>query len=49
VRVLAPLILPGAYAALVATSGALWFAAFALFAVVYYPILSRPRLDGKEG
>jgi len=49
VRVLVPLILPGAYAALIAASGALWFAAFALFTVVYYPILSRPRLDGKEG
>jgi uncharacterized protein involved in response to NO len=49
VRVLLPLILPGAYVALVQLSAALWFAAFAVFTVVYYPILSRPRLDGQPG
>ena len=49
VRVLLPIVLPSAYVALVVASGALWFAAFALFTVVYVPILARPRLDGKEG
>jgi uncharacterized protein involved in response to NO len=49
VRVLLPLILPGAYVALVQLSAALWFAAFAVFTLVYYPILSRPRLDGQPG
>ena len=49
VRVVLPLALPEAYVALVAASAALWFAAFALFTVVYFPILSRPRLDGQPG
>jgi len=48
-RVLLPIVLPSAYVALVVASAALWFAAFALFTVVYVPILTRPRLDGKEG
>jgi len=30
-------------------SGACWSAAFGLFAVVYAPILARPRLDGSPG
>ena len=49
VRVVLPLALPEAYVALIAASAALWFAAFALFTVVYFPILSRPRLDGQPG
>jgi uncharacterized protein involved in response to NO len=49
VRALLPLAIPSAYAACVVVSAALWFAAFALFTIVYVPILTRPRLDGKEG
>ena len=49
VRVFVPLVLPDAYVVLIVVSGALWFAAFALFTVVYFPILSRPRLDGQPG
>jgi uncharacterized protein involved in response to NO len=49
VRVFVPLILPGAYVALIVASAALWLAAFGLFTLVYVPILTRPRLDGKEG
>jgi uncharacterized protein involved in response to NO len=49
-RVLLPLAIPGAYAALVVTASAvLWSTGFALYAVIYWPILSRPRLDGKPG
>jgi uncharacterized protein involved in response to NO len=48
-RVLVPLVIPGAYAVLVAASAVLWFAGFALYTVIYWPILSRPRLDGKPG
>jgi uncharacterized protein involved in response to NO len=48
-RVLLPLVIPGAYAALVSASAMLWSAAFSLYAVIYWPILSRPRLDGKSG
>lgn len=49
VRVLLPLLIPSAYAASVALSAALWSAAFAVFVFAYYPILSRPRIDGKRG
>ena len=30
-------------------SGLLWSLAFGVFTVSYWPILSRPRLDGKPG
>jgi uncharacterized protein involved in response to NO len=30
-------------------SGLLWAAAFGLYAVRYWPVLTRPRLDGKPG
>jgi uncharacterized protein involved in response to NO len=49
VRVFLPLLLPAAYVPAVALSAVLWSAAFAVFVVVYYPILSRPRLDGQPG
>lgn len=49
VRVLVPLAAPGVYAAWIFLSAALWCAAFAIFTGVYYPILSRPRLDGRPG
>ena len=49
VRVLLPLIVPGAYAACIVLSAALWCAAFAIFTTVYWTILSRPRLDGQPG
>ncbi len=49
VRVFAPLAAPQAYAASVALSAVLWSAAFLVFVIAYYPILTEPRLDGKEG
>lgn len=49
VRVLAPLLLPGAYPGLVGLSGALWALAFAVFVIDYAPILYRPRVDGRPG
>ena len=49
VRVFLPLAAPGAYAASIAISALLWSAAFAVFVVSYYPILTEPRLDGREG
>jgi len=49
VRSLLPLAFPGAYGTMIALSGLLWFAAFALFTAVYIPILTRPRLDGQPG
>lgn len=49
VRVFGPVFAPDAYATTVVLSGALWTAAFALYAIVYWPILTRPRSDGRPG
>ncbi|MFO1313154.1 MAG: NnrS family protein [Burkholderiales bacterium] len=49
VRVAGPFVLPGAYVATVVVAGLCWSLAFGLFAVRYWPILSRTRLDGKPG
>jgi uncharacterized protein involved in response to NO len=48
-RTVLPLLLPHYYVALVVISGVLWAVAFAVFLVVYLPILIKPRADGKEG
>lgn len=47
-RVLFPMIFE-AYPSLIVLSGVLWSAAFAIFTIVYIPILTRPRLDGQPG
>ena len=49
VRALLPICFPGAYPLLVGVSAAVWSIAFALYVVVYVPVLARPRLDGKPG
>jgi uncharacterized protein involved in response to NO len=49
IRVIGPLPFPAAYVWLVVLSGAMWSVAFAIFTVVYLPILTRPRLDGQPG
>jgi len=49
IRVFGGMILPDAYRASVIGSGICWSAAFALYAIRYWPILSRARLDGKPG
>jgi uncharacterized protein involved in response to NO len=48
-RVIAALSSGPLQAALLPLGGLLWAAAFGLFAVLYGPILTRPRIDGKEG
>jgi uncharacterized protein involved in response to NO len=48
-RVVLPLVWSEGYGFLVLASGVLWSAAFAIFTVVYIPILTRPRLDGQPG
>ncbi len=48
VRVLGGMAFPD-YLASVQLSGLLWSAAFALYAVRYWPILTRSRLDGQPG
>ena len=49
IRVFGGILLPGIYLVTVVVSGICWSAAFALYAVRYWPVLSRPRLDGKPG
>lgn len=49
VRGLLPVVLPQIFPHLIALSGALWIAAFAIFLAVYAPILTRPRIDGEPG
>jgi uncharacterized protein involved in response to NO len=48
-RTLVPLALPNLYHAAVVASAALWSAAYAIYAARYWPVLTRPRLDGKPG
>jgi len=49
VRVFGGLALPESYRATVVLSGLCWASAFALYAIRYWPVLTRPRLDGKPG
>lgn len=49
VRVVGPLVAPGAYRAVIDLAGSLWCVAFALFLAVYAPALASPRVDGKPG
>jgi uncharacterized protein involved in response to NO len=49
IRVFGGILLPGAYLATVVVSGICWSGAFALYAVRYWPVLSRSRLDGRAG
>jgi uncharacterized protein involved in response to NO len=49
IRVLGGVFVPEAYLSVVIVSGILWSAAFAIYAVCYWPMLSRPRIDGKPG
>jgi uncharacterized protein involved in response to NO len=49
IRVAGGMLLPGAYLATVVVSGLCWSGAFTIYAVRYWPVLSRNRLDGKAG
>lgn len=49
VRVFVPMVLPSLYMASVLVAGLLWAAGYGLYAVRYWPVLTRPRLDGKPG
>jgi len=48
-RVAVPLFFPASHAAGMTASGLLWMVGFGLFAVLYAPMLLRPRVDGKPG
>ena len=49
VRVALPLLAPTQTLVAIQCSAALWSAGFGLYAVRYWPALTRPRLDGKPG
>lgn len=49
VRVFGGMASSALYLPSIQVSGVLWASAFGLFAVRYWPVLSRPRLDGKPG
>lgn len=49
VRVFGGMVSPGLYLASIQLSGLLWAAATGLYTVRYWPVLTRPRLDGKPG
>lgn len=49
VRVFVPLVLPEAALPAVLGSAALWSAGFGLYALRYWTVLTRPRLDGRPG
>ncbi len=49
VRVCGGFASPGLHMVSVQVSALLWAAAFGLYAVRYWPVLARPRLDGKPG
>lgn len=48
-RVFLPIVLPEFYRLSVMLAAGGWIAAFTLFAIVYWPILSQPRIDGTPG
>ncbi|HEY8555419.1 MAG TPA: NnrS family protein [Burkholderiales bacterium] len=49
VRVFGGSLFPAGYVATVIGAAALWSAGFAIYFVRYWPILTRPRLDGRPG
>ncbi len=49
IRVLPPLVWPGAYSMWIALSQGLWMSAFAGFVFVFAPMLWRARIDGRDG
>jgi len=49
VRVFGGIALPDLLRATVVLSGLCWSGGFALYAIRYWPILTRPRIDGKPG
>jgi uncharacterized protein involved in response to NO len=49
VRVGLPLVAPAQTLPAVLASATLWSAGFGLYAIRYWPVLSRPRIDGRPG
>jgi len=49
IRVTAPLVFDSWYIAALVASAVFWAAGFALYVISYWPVLTRPRVDGKIG
>jgi uncharacterized protein involved in response to NO len=49
VRVLLPWVAPSMTLHAILCAAVLWSAGFGLYAVRYWPVLIRPRLDGRPG
>ncbi len=49
VRVFLPLVAPELLLSAIVVSGIMWSVAFAFFTLTFWPILTRPRPDGKPG
>jgi len=49
VRTFGPTLIPMSYSAIIALAASLWAAAFLAFVLIYAPILSGPRVDGRPG
>lgn len=49
VRVFGGIVSAGGYLVSVLVSGALWAAAFGLYTIRHWPVLTQPRLDGRPG
>lgn len=49
IRVFGGMLLPGIYLTTVIASAICWSSAFALYAIRYWPVLARARIDGKPG
>ena len=49
VRVFPAIVWPDSYSVFLLTSTALWCVAFAVYLAGYWPILTRPRVDGRPG
>ena len=48
-RVFFPLLWPEEYLIWIALAQVFWILAFGIFLLLYYPILTRPRIDGLPG
>ncbi|WP_232410934.1 NnrS family protein [Methylophilus sp. 5] len=46
---LLPIVLPEFYRLSVMLAASGWMTAFGLFCITYWPILSKPRIDGSPG
>lgn len=49
VRVILPIFMPELYLRWIDIAGLLWLAAFVPFVVIYFPMLTKARVDGQEG